>query len=262
MTHTPIDKAHADMAAAPDDDLARLRFFERLGDTELFLLLEAEAEGDQITPQVFDLAQGSVVLVFDREERLAQFVGQSAPYAAMAGRSLVHMLEAAGLGLTLNPEVAPSSFVLEPDGVEWLAQMLGNAPEEVEDHIAEVLPPKGLPQSIMEALDTKLATAGGLAAAAWLVATRDQNGGAGHLLAFADAVPGGEDALAKAVSEALIFTGLDAGTLDVGFFATDDTAMQRIAKVGLRFDLPVPDVAMPRALQPPGSDPDKPPKLR
>ena len=56
--HTPIDAAHAAMTAAPDDDTPRLRFYERLAASELFVLLEGDAEGDKITPQLFD-AEGT-----------------------------------------------------------------------------------------------------------------------------------------------------------------------------------------------------------
>ena len=65
---TPLDAAHAAMEAAPDDDAKRLAFYERLGDGELFLLLEAEAEGEMINPQTFDIGTGEIVLVFDRQE--------------------------------------------------------------------------------------------------------------------------------------------------------------------------------------------------
>ena len=40
---TDLDQAHAAMETAPEDDTARLRFYERLADTELFMLLGAEA---------------------------------------------------------------------------------------------------------------------------------------------------------------------------------------------------------------------------
>ena len=36
---TPLDTAHDAMQAAPEDDRARLRFYERLADSELFLML-------------------------------------------------------------------------------------------------------------------------------------------------------------------------------------------------------------------------------
>ena len=55
MTETPLDLAHARMETAPDDDRARLGFFERLGDGELFLLLARESEGDTAEPRLFEL---------------------------------------------------------------------------------------------------------------------------------------------------------------------------------------------------------------
>ena len=63
---TPLDTAHAAMEAAPQDDAARLRFYERLADGELFLMLTEEAKGEDISPSLFDTGEGSFVLVFDR----------------------------------------------------------------------------------------------------------------------------------------------------------------------------------------------------
>ncbi|MEL7090284.1 MAG: SseB family protein [Pseudomonadota bacterium] len=259
---TPIDQAHAAMEAAPEDDAARLRFYERLGDAELFLLLEAEAEGDQVSPQVYDPGAGPLVLVFDREDRLTAFVGAEAPYAALSGRIVAGLCAKNQLGLGLNLGVAPSSFLLDAAGVAWLAQTLGHVPDAVEERVAAISAPTGLPDMLLQALDTKLATGTGLAQMAYLVATETDGGGRGHMLAFVGAVPGAQDALARAVSEALVFSGLEAGTLDVGFFDGRDPVTERLARVGLRFDLPQPapvTAADPRA---PGSDPDSPPKLR
>jgi len=87
-------------------------------------------------------------------------------------------------------------------------------------------------------------------------------GAKGHLLGFVNAVEAAQGALAKAVSEALTFSGIEAGALDVGFFASSDPVAAQLARVGLRFDLPEPE--QPREYKPvtPGSDPDNPPKLR
>ena len=89
---TALDRAHQAMTQAPQSDAARLRFHERLADSELFLLLEREAEGAQIEPRVFPLEDGPVVLVFDREVRLADFVGGQADFAALSGRQVVKLL--------------------------------------------------------------------------------------------------------------------------------------------------------------------------
>ncbi|MEM8653432.1 MAG: SseB family protein [Pseudomonadota bacterium] len=262
MTETALDQAHAAMAAAPEDDAARLRFFERLGDAELFLLLEGEADGDQVTPQVFDPGAGPMVLVFDREERMAGFVGAEAPYAALSGRVIAGLLAEQGLGLGLNLDVAPSSFLLDAEGVRWLAQTLGHGPDEVEARLSEVSAPAGLPDTLISALDTKLATATGLAQMAYLVGTTDDAGARGHLLAFVGAAPGAEDALARAASEALTFSGIEAGAMDVGFFDARDPVTERLARVGLRFDLPQPAPARSPEPAAPGMDPAKPPRLR
>jgi len=262
MTDTPLDSVHAAMSAAPEDDAARLRFFERLGDAELFLLLEGEADGDAVTPLVFDLGSGPIVLVFDREERLSGFVGAEAPYAALSGRVIAGLLAEQGLGLGLNLDVAPSSFLLDADGVAWLARTLGHGPDEVTARLAEISAPAGLPDVLISALDTKLATATGLAQMAYLVGSTDTKGTRGHLLAFVGAAPGAESALARAASEALIFSGIEAGAMDVAFFDASNPVTERLARVGLRFDLPQPAPARVPETGAPGSDPARPPKLR
>lgn len=256
---TDLDEAHAAMDAAPDDDALRLRFYERLADSEVFLLLANEPEGDQITPEIFDIADGRFALVFDREERLSEFVGRIVPYAGLAGRSLVRLLAGQGVGLGLNLQVASSEMLIPAEAVDWLAQTLGNAPQEAEARITEVNAPNGLPEAVISGLDRKLATAAGLARFAYLAAAVYDSGSRGHVLAFIDATPGAESALAAAAGEALTFSGIEAGSIDVMFLRASDPMSAFLAKVGLRFDLPVPQTApLPKA---PGMDPAKPPRL-
>jgi len=257
---TPLDRAHAAMAQAPEAPAARLRFHERLADAELLLLLEGEPAGDAIAPQMFDTGSGRFVLAFDREERLAAFVGGAAAFAALPGRDLVTMIAGQGLGIALNPGVAPSETLLGANAVDWLAQMLAARPEPAEARPQAVGPPADLPETLIAALDAKLAAMTGRARHAWLAAVTHADGTQGHWLAFVDAATGAEAALARAVGETLVFSGLDAGTLDVSFLPAGDPVEARLARVGLRFDLPAPPVAEDRA--PPGSDPDRPPILR
>ena len=258
---TALDAAHAAMQAAPQDDAARLRFFERLADSELFLMLTEEAQGENISPELFDVADGRFVLVFDLEERLAQFAGRPVPYVALSGRVLSSMLTGQGIGLGLNLDAAPSAMLIPAEALGWLSDTLQHGPEEVQQRLAEFLPPTGLPEVLVQALDTKLATAAGLAAAAFLVGTKSDEGGQGHMLGFVGAVEDAKPALARAVSEALTFSGVEAGALDVGFFAPEDPAAAALAKTGLRFDLPQPQVPnVERAA--PGRDPERPPILK
>ncbi|NOE32364.1 SseB family protein [Ruegeria sp. HKCCD7318] len=258
---TALDAAHAAMQADPRNDAARLRFFERLADSELFLMLTEEAKDENISPELFDVADGRYVLAFDREERLAQFAGRPVPYVALSGRVLSGMLAGQVIGLGLNLETAPSSMLVPAEALEWLAETLQHDTQEVEEKLAEFMPPSGLPDTLLTALDAKLATAGGLARAAYLVATKSEAGAQGHMLGFVDAVDGAEAALAKAASEALTFSGIEAGAMDVGFFAASAPTAALLAKVGLRFDLPQPQVAEPMR-EAPGSNPDNPPILK
>ena len=258
---TPLDTAHSAMEHAPDDAAARLRFFERLADSELFLLLQSEAVGDSLTPDVFEVDSAKYVLVFDREERLAEFVGDSAHHAALSGRVVATMLAGQGIGLGLNLGVAPSSILIPADAMAWLCDMLDNAPDEVTALPVSIDPPKGLPETLLSALDTKLATAAGLAQTAYLVAVIYEGGRCGHMLAIIDAPPAAHGALAKAINEALGFSAVEAGELDVAFFAGTDPICAALAKVGLRFDLPKRE-APAQTPAAPGRDPNNPPILR
>lgn len=257
---TELDTAHAAMGAAPEDDLARLQFYERLADTELFLLLEGEPEGDDVTPQTFEVEDQTFVLVFDRIERLTGFTGIESPYAGLSGRMLVRMLAGQGIGLGLNLETGPSAMLIPSDAVDWLAETLAHGPEVAEARPVEFTPPQGLPDAVVAGIDRKLATAVGLARCAYLAGVTYDSGARGHMLAFVDAVDGAEAALASAAGEALTFSGIDAGAIDVAFLRAQDPAAASLSRVGLRFDLPEPEVA-PAPIAP-GSDPDKPPRLR
>lgn len=257
---TDLDQAHAAMEAAPEDDAARLRFYERLADTELFMLLGAEAENDQITPELFEIEDQRFTLVFDREERLSQFVGRVAPYAGLPGRALAEMLQGQGIGLALNLEVAPSAMLIPAEAVDWLVETLRHGPDETEARLTEISAPKGLPEVVVSALDRKLAIAAGLARFAYLAAATYEDDSKGHVLAFVDATEGAHKALASAAGEALTFSGIEAGVMDVLFVKASDPLAAHLARVGLRFDLPEPE--KPHVPGAPGMDPENPPKLR
>ena len=259
---TPLDHAHAAMDSLPEDSALRLRFYDRLAEAELFLMLAREADCDQAEPELFDVGDARFVLVFDTEDRLSQFAGRAVPYAALSGRSIVGMLAGQGIGIALNPEVAPSSILLPTEAVDWLAQTVGQGPVEAEARPEEIRAPAGLPDGLLDAIDAKLRTASGLARRGYLAEVIYDTGVRGHLIGFTGAVPGAEGALARAIQEALVFSGLEAAALDVVFLRDSDPVTAQLARVGLRFDLPEPVVADRIAPAAPGSDPLKPPILR
>jgi hypothetical protein len=87
-----------------------------------------------------------------------------------------------------------------------------------------------------------------------------EDGRRGHLLAFIGAAPGAEEALARAAGEALTFSGLEAGELDVAFLDPADPVAAAMGRAGVRIALAAPEAAAPAAPRPPGMD--APPRLR
>lgn len=250
---TPLDRAHLH-AEETGSDAARLSFFERLAEAELHLLLEAE-DGDVVTPRLFDVDGTRYALAFDLPDRLSAFAGV-ADAATLSGRRLAAMLATEGLGLALNLDDAPSAQLLDPAAMAWLAQTLAHAPEEAEQKIEEVTSPGTLPEVLLTALDAKLGLAIGLARTGYLAGVTYAGGAKGHILGFVDTVPGAEPDLARAVSEALVFSGLDAGQIDVTFLRAQQPLAATLARHGLRIDMPQPDAPGPQR------DPTAPPRLR
>jgi len=260
---TPLDQAHAAMIAAPEDDAARLAWYRLFADTELVLWLEEEAAGKTLAPKVLALESGPVVLVFDSDERLAALGQGPVPYAALPGRIVAQQLIGQGIGIGVNLATEQCAFLIDAAAVTWLVETLDRAPTQTRIRPVAVAPPPALPRALIEALEAKLARAGGLAAGAVLAAVTYEDGQRGSMLAFLSPRPGAETALARAVSEALVFSGIEAGALDVAFLALGDPVAEAMLRHGLRVDLPAPPTpAQAQTPGAPGMDPDRPPRLR
>lgn len=258
---TALDNAHAALLAGGEAEARR--FYRLLADAPLCLLLAEEPQGEAITPQVFHLSDGPVILAFDSEERLADFQEGPAPYAVLPGRVIAGQMAGQGLWLGLNlGSGAPSETLLPPEAIAHLLDLLDVAPNLTEGKAHSFSPPT-IPAALDETLRFALAGASGLAGGAVLAGVTYDTGAKGHILAFAGAAEGAEPALARAVAEALSFAGLEAAALDVVFLAPEDPSLRAIARVGRGYDIPAPAVAeAPPAPAPPGSDPSRPPRLR
>ncbi len=259
---TPLDQAHAEMEMHPEQDAMRLRFYERLADSELFLLLEAEATDDTVKPMIFPVETQKYALVFDTEDRLAEFAQTPAPFVSLSGRMIAAMLAGKSIGLGVNLSVAVSSILLPDTAVTWLAKTLAIDPEETQAKPVSIHPPRAVPEVLIKALDMKLAAMAGVAKAAYLAEVAYENTPKMHVLVFLDALEQAQTAITSAVSEALTFSGIEAGTLDVLFLRGSDPICVQLAKVALRFDLPVLLEPKAQVIEAPGTNPDKPPKLR
>jgi SseB protein N-terminal domain len=259
-----LDGLHAAMQAGGEAE--GRAFFRALADAELFLLLEDEAQGEVLRPRVFDLQDGPVLLAFDSEERLAEFAGAPLPYAALPGRVIAAQMAGQGRGLALGLNLgsgAPSETILPPEALDWLIAMLDQAPPETRQARARSFQTPAVPQAVLAALVPALAGALGAEGRALLAGVRYDDGQAGHVLAMTGTAPGDAEGLARAVTEALAFSGLEATALDLVFLAPDDPVLARMASVALTLEgatAPTPPAPAPPAG--PGMDPTRPPILR
>lgn len=258
-----LDAAHAAMLADPEDDLTRLRYYRTLADADLCLMLAEEARGDDLTPHVFALEDGPVVLVFDSEDRLADFAAVPVPYAVLPGRVIVARLAGQGIGLGVNLSDPAAAWLMAPLAVDWLAGVLATEPSETRGRPVAIHAPGDLEPGLSEALAFALAGAGGLAAAAVLAQVAWQDGARGLMLAFVGAKPGAEGPLSRALAEALAFSGFEGGAVDCAFLTPEDPVTRSLMALGQPLALPEPPKPAPdRTPPPPGMDPARPPRLR
>jgi hypothetical protein len=254
---TPLDAAHAAEAAAPEDDAARLRFHERVLDAELVVPLAAEPRDGAIEPRVHDLSDGRFVLAFDRDDRLAAFLGAPVPFAALSGRSLAALLAERGIGIALNLG-APSAALLPPASVDWLARIAGVAAEQATGRIEALAPPGPVPAALLAGLGAKLAAMADVIEAAFLARARHSGGEERLLLALAGVPEPAQPAVSAAIAEAVRLAA-EGAELDVLFPDAGSALLAAAARTGARLALPPPEDRRPVA---PGADPDRPPRLR
>lgn len=254
---TDLDRLYAAMQTGGDGD--GMAFYRALADAELFLLLTAEPEGAVLVPRVFELAEGSVLLAFDNEERLAGFAEGAVAYAALPGRVIALQMAGQGLSLGLNlGSGAASEVILPPEALAWLMQMLDqHAPVALVAQVAGFEPPN-VPQMVRDALPLAL----GGAASARLVGVRYRDGRRGQMLALTGVDAAAEAKIARAVTEALAFSGLEAGVVDLVFLAEGQDALSAMEGVALVLKTPAVVTPEPQARAAPGRDPSRPPILR
>lgn len=254
MSETPIDLAHRAQADDPENSTLTLRLYERVLDAELLLVLAAPPAADDLRPLVVDLAEGPFVLAFDRDDRLAEFLGEPAPFAMLSGRRAVALLAGRRAGLALNLG-APSATLLDASGVDWLAGMAAHAPVEAAARASRFADPAA-PTALLSALGPKLAAMADRIASAHLVEAHYPDAPARLLLVLAGTPGTDRPGMAAAVAEAVRFSGLEGVALDVAFLEPGTPAHGSAERVGIRFELP-----RPPARRGPGMDPGRPPKL-
>jgi hypothetical protein len=117
-------------------------------------------------------------------------------------------------------------MILPPEAVDWLVAMLDQAvPEPVAARVAGFEAPV-VPEAVVKGLRS-------LAVQGLLVTARSPDGGRRQMLALVGVVEADHPRLARAVTEVLAFSGLEAGALDVVFLGEGDAVLARMAAVAL-----------------------------
>lgn len=235
MPETPLARAARLFLMRPDDDARRLGLYEVLSGAELVLPLAADAPGEDVTPETIEAGGLPHVVAHDSIAALAG--GEPRPTATLSGLALAQMLSGQGAGVALRMEGTAEPLLIAPEALEWLASTLAGGPQKIEARPVALYPPKGLPASLLTALDRRLAQGEGLARAAWLAAVDWSDGGRGHLLAFVGARAGAEEPLAAGIDAAVALSGAEGLRMDVTFLGEGDPVLDRLVRVGLRFDM-------------------------
>lgn len=262
MKNTPLDSAFSKMSSDPESDLLRLQFYERFAEAELFLVLCEDAKEDTAKPLILDMNNEQFALVFDTEDRLAEFAEKPTPYLTLSGRRIARQLAGQNIGIGLNLGDAPSSTMISSETIDWLNENLSNDVSETQARPKIFSAPKNIPENLLTAIDAKLSNMSGVISAAYLAEVTYENNSKGSILAILDAPNYAQTGITEAIAEALQFSGVDAATLDVTFLSSGDSVVRHLDSVAIKFE--IPELILPKAPapKPPGSDPNKPPKLR
>ncbi|MFT4793430.1 MAG: hypothetical protein ACJAVR_002375 [Paracoccaceae bacterium] len=259
---TPLDRAF--LAAAQDPLSGRVA--DALMAAPLWLLLESEPAADKFSPQLLALEAGPTALAFDTEDRLITFTQDVAAHVCLPGRALISMLAGQGLNLAINPGVAPSEIFWDAATISWAAEALSGEVEAEQAEPHALVSPEGITAEALELLGVKLAALAPALDEAWLAEASFPDGAARLLLVLRLARGAGPQVEAD-VARALADTGRLAGAalpeLDAAFAADGDALLLRARKVGIGVELPAPPAPqVARVHEVPGSNPDKPPRLR
>ena len=257
---TPLERSIVMLEATPDDATRFSAVMERLVDAEVFLALEPTISDVEVTPRTVLLNEQEYVAIYDTELRLSEAIGGEAEYLSVSGRALVQMLEGQNTGIALNPGTIAIGYVFELETLRWLALSLDERPSQISDQITQISPPPVLSPKALDALSVKLTAAQGLADFAILVEATSSDKAKNPMLCFVGLMPDTQADLAKLVQEYLQFSEQEGAAWDVSYLARNHIMVEKLLKVGLRFDLPVPEVVVDRRA--PGTVPGQPPILR
>lgn len=255
MTETPLDRA-AMLADAPDaGDAERAHYYEVFAAAEFFLAIEPETlESDAPQPLLFPVEEVNTALIFDREDRLAAFMGGEGVHLALSGRAVLSMFSGRRIQIGVNLGDAPSATILPVEAVDWAVSALHQPIEAERNAGVKLTAPKGAAPELLARIDSRLAGMAEYISEAWLCGRE----GEGLILCLALRTDGAESAVVSALAETAQFAGGDRPAFDIAVLEADDAGLSVARAQGFGFEVAV--ASHVRAI--PGADPAKPPKLR
>lgn len=252
-------------AMAAKEDAAMGAFYDALAATMLFMPIEGDPESDAASPMALELEGGPTVLVFDTEERLAEFVEKPTGYAAAEGRTVIEMAARAGAQIGVNLGPSPSATLLPVDVVAWIAEAL-TTPVEIRDLSQVLLSAPVSPEAgLLQALAERMAEFSDVVAEAWLVSAETGESAPGLALILSPragvSTEGLAEILAEGISRAVQYATPGEAPPDLALVEGGALPLDVARRVGIGLHAVVENET-PAEPQAPGSDPAKPPKLR
>lgn len=233
-----LNKVFKEMSQNPENNDARLNYYGVLADTNLFLLLEQEPSNEILEPKFIQLEGKNFALAFDSEESLSEFYGEAAAFAQITGRVLAKMLLEEKIGLGINLGVSEGELLLPYEVVEWFVNVLDETPDLVQANPKKFLPANAFPEIMFQALQEKLEPAVGLFDEIWICAVEYNEDEISHLICLMGAQKSAQQAIVKSINEALFFTDINLGNIDVAHFNYDDEACSKIRAIGVKLEFP------------------------
>lgn len=257
-----LDTAYANMQNPDGDETAELRFYETFCDCVLTVLIVEDEAQDKIQFDIFETSQGALVLAFDSEDRMAEFIEKPTGFINMPGRELLQMLSDQQLGIGLNLAVAPSSQILEKATLDWVRDVIGSESMVKMDKISSLKPATNISPSLSQNLAMRLQAFYGFVESVLICDVTYEDGYAGTAFFVLNCDPDTEANLFAMLMETQRFSSRDDSEIAIQFIQTNSPNIDDIRAVAQEVK-PLPrsakSISTPKA---PGRDPAKPPKLR
>lgn len=251
---TPLDLAFERARNDPEETAG---FYDALFAATVFLPIDgaydddgndSEAEASAIEPIFYEVEDAPTLLIFDTEERLANWTDVPIDYVGLTGRQLFAMFDGEQQ-VALNIGVAPSSVVIPVSVVSWLHEKAVETmeSEDIEPGTAlEVAPPPKLAPEIVARIAARIAGLRKEVDEAVFfslgIDTAQDESERRVVLGVAVSQAGAADA--EAVASALADTARGAFDgarhVEVALLSADSPLMEKARKVG--FNLPVVQV--------------------